>query len=165
MKDFFEKFFIVEGILFGIIGILFFLRPFSTLVNLVNVCGVLIIVTGIFTLLRSFSSSTKIFLIINGIISILFGIILCISPIDTVDTVSYFMWLYGLLLDGVYLFIISLKYKSLGFNFNTIYSILLVLLGLIILANPVIAIAATPYILGTYFVVMAICEIFLGFQI
>ena len=111
MKDFFEKFFIVEGILFGIIGILFFLRPFSTLVNLVNVCGVLIIVTGI------------------------------------------------------YLFIISLKYKSLGFNFNTIYSILLVLLGLIILANPVIAIAATPYILGTYFVVMAICEIFLGFQI
>ena len=47
MKDFFEKFFIVEGILFGIIGILFFLRPFSTLVNLVNVCGVLIIVTGI----------------------------------------------------------------------------------------------------------------------
>ena len=161
MKDFFEKFFIVEGILFGIIGILFFLRPFSTLVNLVNVCGVLIIITGIFTLLRSFSSSTKIFLIINGIISILFGIILCISPIDTVDILCG-IWA---LIRGVYLFIISLKYKSLGFNFNTIYSILLVLLGLIILANPVIAIAATPYILGTYFVVMAICEIFLGFQI
>ena len=164
MKDFFEKFFIVEGILFGIIGILFFLRPFSTLVNLVNVCGVLIIVTGIFTLLRSFSSSTKIFLIINGIISILFGIILFISPIDTVDTVAILCGLWALI-RGVYLFIISLKYKSLGFNFNTIYSILLVLLGLIILANPVIAIAATPYILGTYFVVMAICEIFLGFQI
>ena len=161
MKDFFEKFFIVEGILFGIIGILFFLRPFSTLVNLVNVCGVLIIVTG---LLRSFSSSTKIFLIINGIISILFGIILCISPIDTVDTVAILCGIWALI-RGVYLFIISLKYKSLGFNFNTIYSILLVLLGLIILANPVIAIAATPYILGTYFVVMAICEIFLGFQI
>ena len=159
MKDFFEKFFIVEGILFGIIGILFFLRPFSTLVNLVNVCGVLIIVTGIFTLLRSFSSSTKIFLIINGIISIL-----CISPIDTVDTVAILCGIWALI-RGVYLFIISLKYKSLGFNFNTIYSILLVLLGLIILANPVIAIAATPYILGTYFVVMAICEIFLGFQI
>ena len=73
MKDFFEKFFIVEGILFGIIGILFFLRPFSTLVNLVNVCGVLIIVTGIFTLLRSFSSSTKIFLIINHLIRHYYG--------------------------------------------------------------------------------------------
>ena len=117
MKDFFEKFFIVEGILFGIIGILFFLRPFSNLVNL-----------------------------------------------DTVDTVAILCGIWALI-RGVYLFIISLKYKSLGFNFNTIYSILLVLLGLIILANPVIAIAATPYILGTYFVVMAICEIFLGFQI
>lgn len=31
MKDFFEKFFIVEGILFGIIGILFFLRPLALL--------------------------------------------------------------------------------------------------------------------------------------
>ena len=106
----------------------------------------------------------KIFLIINSIISILFGIILCISPIDTVDTVAILCGIWALI-RGVYLFIISLKYKSLGFNFNTIYSILLVLLGLIILANPVIAIAATPYILGTYFVVMAICEIFLGFQI
>lgn len=89
---------------------------------------------------------------------------MCISPIDTVDTVAILCGIWALI-RGVYLFIISLKYKSLGFNFNTIYSILLVLLGLIILANPVIAIAATPYILGTYFVVMAICEIFLGFQI
>lgn len=47
MKKFLEYLFIVEGILFGIIGILFFLNPFSTFANFINICGVLIIVAGI----------------------------------------------------------------------------------------------------------------------
>ena len=164
MKDLFEKLFIVEGILFGIISILFFFKPFSSLLNLINISGYLIIITGIFTLIRAFSSSTKFFLIINGIISILFGLILCISSIYTIDIVSTLCGIWALI-KGAHLFIISLKYKSLGSNFNTIYSILLLTLGLIILINPILAITTTSYIIGIYFVIIAICEILLGFHI
>ena len=146
MKKLLEYLFIIEGILFGIIGVLFFINPFSTFSSFINICGVLIIVAGIFAIIRSFTSMNNVFLIVNGTISILF----------------FGLWA---LIRGIYLFIMAIKYKNLGFNFHTVYIILLFILGLLILFNPFIAILATPYIIGIFFIVTAICEIYLGFKI
>ena len=152
MKKLLEYLFIIEGILFGIIGVLFFINPFSTFSSFINICGVLII--------RSFTSMNNVFLIVNGTISILFGLLLCFSPAETIDTIALFFGLWALI-RGIYLFIMAIKYKNLGFNFHTVYIILLFILGLLILFNPFIAILATPYIIGIFFIVTAICEIYL----
>lgn len=164
MKKILEYLFIVEGILFGLVGILFFVNPLSTFSTFINLCGVLIIVSGIFSITRSFTYTNNIFLIVNGIISILFGLLLCFSPAKTIDTIASLFGLWAII-RGLYLLIISIKYKSLGFNFNTAYIIILLILGLLILFNPFIAILATPYIIGIFFMVTAICEIYLGFKI
>ena len=164
MKKFLEYLFIVEGILFGIIGILFFLNPFSTFANFINICGVLIIVAGIFAIIRSFSSVNNVFLIVNGTISILFGLLLCFSPVETIDTLTLFFGIWAIL-SSLYLFIMAIKYKNLGLNFHTVYIIILFILGLLILFNPFAAILATPYIIGTFFIISAVCEIYLGFKI
>lgn len=164
MKKLLEYLFIIEGILFGIIGVLFFINPFSTFSSFINICGVLIIVAGIFAIIRSFTSMNNVFLIVNGTISILFGLLLCFSPAETIDTIALFFGLWALI-RGIYLFIMAIKYKNLRFNFHTVYIILLFILGLLILFNPFIAILATPYIIGIFFIVTAICEIYLGFKI
>lgn len=164
MKKLLEYLFIIEGILFGIIGVLFFINPFSTFSSFINICGVLIIVAGIFAIIRSFTSMNNVFLIVNGTISILFGLLLCFSPAETIDTIALLFGLWALI-RGIYLFIMAIKYKNLGFNFHTVYIILLFILGLLILFNPFIAILATPYIIGIFFIVTAICEIYLGFKI
>ena len=83
MKRFLEYLFIIEGILFGVIGVLFFINPFSTLANFINICGVLIILAGIFSIIRAFAFTNNVFLIANGTISILFGLLLCFSPVAT----------------------------------------------------------------------------------
>lgn len=164
MKKFLEYLFIIEGILFGIIGILFFINPFSTLASFINICGVLIILAGIFSIIRSLTSSNNVFLIVNGIISILFGLLLCFSPIATINSLALFFGAW-VIIRGIYLFIMAIKYKNLGFNFHTVYILLLFILGLLILFNPLITVLATPYIIGTFFIISAVCEIYLGFKI
>ena len=59
----------------------------------------------------------------------------------------------------------AIKYRNLGFNFHTVYIILLFILGLLILINPSVTVLATPYIIGTFFIISAVCEIYLGFKI
>lgn len=164
LKKFLEYLFIIEGILFGIIGVLFFINPFSTLASFINICGVLIILAGIFSIIRSLTSSNNVFLIVNGIISILFGLLLCFSPIATINSLALFFGAW-VIIRGIYLFIMAIKYKNLGFNFHTVYILLLFILGLLILFNPLITVLATPYIIGTFFIISAVCEIYLGFKI
>ena len=164
LKKFLEYLFIIEGILLGIIGVLFFINPFSTLASFINICGVLIILAGIFSIIRSLTSSNNVFLIVNGIISILFGLLLCFSPIATINSLALFFGAW-VIIRGIYLFIMAIKYKNLGFNFHTVYILLLFILGLLILFNPFAAILATPYIIGTFFIISAVCEIYLGFKI
>lgn len=164
LKKFLEYLFIIEGILFGVIGVLFFINPFRTLANFINICGVLIILAGIFSIIRAFAFTNNVFLIANGTISILFGLLLCFSPVATIDTLALFFGVWAII-RGIYLFIMAIKHKNLNFNFHTIYIILLFLLGLLILFNPLVTILATPYIIGTFFIISAVCEIYLGFKI
>lgn len=164
MKGFVEKLFIIEVILFAILGILFFINPFTNFVMFLNLCSVLLIIVGIFTLIRAFSSEDKIFLIINSIISILFGIILFFSPINAMNTLALFFGVFAII-RGIYLLIISFKYNNFGFNLNTLYNILLIIIGIFIVYNPFVAVLATPYIIGTYLLLTAIWEIYIGFKL
>ena len=164
MKSFLEKFFTIEGILFGIIGILFLFNPFKTLVNFINICGILIIIAGVSTLIAEFAGPNNTFLLISGLLSIICGLVLCFAPIDTMNTIAKLVGIFATV-RGIYLIFMSIKYKDLGFNFSTAYNIILTLLGILIIFNPFLAVLSTPYIIGAYFILTAIGEIYLGFKI
>lgn len=164
MKGFLEKLFIIEGILFGFIGVLFFASSFSTFIIFVKVIALILLIIGVFTSIRAFLTPYPTFIMINGFLSILFGAILLFATIETMDTLAIFFGTWTII-RGVYLFIMSVKYKNFGINFNTIYNVILIALGLWIFFNPIIAILATQYIIGSYFIITALCEIYLGLQI
>lgn len=119
-----QIFCILEGILMAIVGILFFIKPMDSLLYFTIVAGILIIGSGIFTIIKAFKSSRKDLYIFTGIISVLFG-----------------------------------------FNATTLYSILLIILGLLILFEPISFLIATPFIIGVYFIIIAVFEIYLGFKL
>lgn len=155
---------ILEGILFGIIGILFFINPIESYFSFTTVAGILLIIAGIFTIIRAFKTDEKAYYIFSGIINILFGLIVWFTPVSTTQTLILFYGIWALI-RGIYLLILSIKRKKLGFNVNTLYNVSLIILGLLILSNPIVTLLATPYIIGIYFIVSAICEIYLGFQV
>lgn len=159
-----EGILILEGILFGIIGILFFTRPIESYFNFTEVAGILIIVIGIFEVFRAFKSTEKGYYIFSGVINIIFGLIVWATPIATTETLILFYGVWAII-RGIYLVIVSIKRKEIGFNLKTAYYIALVILGVFILVNPILTLLATPYIIGTYFIVSAIFEIYLAFQI
>ncbi len=159
-----ESTLILQGILFGIIGVLFFINPIESYFSFTTIAGILIVIIGIFDIVRAFKSADKGYYIFTGIINIVFGLIVWLTPIATTETL---ILLYGIwaVIRGIYLIIISIKRKEIGFNLKTLYYIILVLLGLFILANPILTLLASPYIIGIYFIVSAIFEIYLGFQV
>ncbi|GAA0863139.1 HdeD family acid-resistance protein [Paraclostridium tenue] len=155
---------ILEGILFGIIGILFFINPIESYFSFTTVAGIMLIIIGIFTIIRAFKTTEKAYYIFSGIINILFGIIVWFTPISTTETLILFYGVWALI-RGIYLLIMSIKRKNIGFNTNTLYNVILIILGLLILSNPIVTLLATPYIIGIYFIISCIFELYLGFQV
>lgn len=164
MKNILEKVFIVEGIIFALVGILFLFNPISSFIITVNVSSILLICAGIFSVIRSFGRDDVLWGIINGAITIIFGIVLLIYPIDTAGTLIMFYGIWALV-RGIYLLIISFKRGDFGTNYTTTYNVLLILLGLLILFLPIDIVSYTSYIIGIYLLVTGISEIYLGFKI
>ena len=128
------------------------------------IAGILIIGSGIFTIIKAFKSSRKGLYIFTGIISVLFGLMLCFVPLESIDVLIIFYGSWALV-NGIFLLVGEFTYKSFGFNATTLYSILLIILGLLILFEPISFLIATPFIIGVYFIIIAVFEIYLGFKL
>ena len=114
--------FVVQSILLAIIGILFFVYPIQSLVNLTMICGILAIVAGIISIVKAFKVDRKGMFIFNGIVDILFGLILWFSPIYSSEVFVIFFGVWGLI-RGISLLCGEFHYKTAGFNISTIYTI------------------------------------------
>ncbi|EOU1940148.1 hypothetical protein DMN30_10570, partial [Clostridium perfringens] len=118
----------------------------------------------VFKIIKAFKSSRKGLYIFTGIISVLFGLMLCVVPLDSIDVLVVFYGSWALV-NGVFLLVGEFTYKSFGFNASTLYSILLIILGLLIIFEPIAFLIATPFIIGIYFIIIAVFEIYLGFKL
>lgn len=156
-----KSFCILEGILMAIVGVLFFIKPMYSLLYFTIIAGILIIGSGIFRIIRAFKSSRKGLYIFTGIVAILFGLTLCFIPMESIDVLIIFYGVWALV-NGIFMFIGEFTYKTFGFNISTLYCVLLIILGLLILFEPISFLIATPYIIGIYFIIFAIFEIYLS---
>lgn len=167
MKSYVEKIFIIEGIILGIIGLLFFANPVESFFNFTSICGILIIICSIVRIIRGFKSDSKLFYTLTGLIDILFGLIIYFNPVSTVGSL---ILLYGIwaLVKGLYNIIICIKNRCFGFNVQTGLSILSILLGSMIALCPIAILFALPYVpyaIGVCFIVLAASEIYIGYKL
>ena len=164
MTTYLEKMFIIEGIIFAIIGLLFFIFPLQSIISLSTLIAVLFIIVGVLTIIRSGTREGKWFYIFNGVINILFGLVLWLYPISTLDllVLIYGIWV---LVRGVYLMFISIRKGYFGFNIYTVSNAILVIFGAIVVFQPFSALITAPYFIGTALIVTALGEIYLGVKL
>lgn len=156
--------FVIQSILLAIIGILFFVYPIESMINLTMICGIFAIVAGILSIIKAFSMDRKGMFIFNGIIDIIFGIVLWVSPIYSTEVFVIFFGVWGLI-RGISLLCGEFHYKTAGFNISTIYTILVIILSALVILYPIIALAFTPIIIGVYLILIAIFELYLCFTV
>ena len=157
MNNLLEKIFVIEGILFGVLGLLFIFNPVDSLIVLTNVTGLILISIGILYLIRDRKN------IIMSVIDIILGIGLIAMPAESVTLIVAFYGAWSVV-RGIYILIDGIK-NDMENKFSIIYSAVIILLGLVILLNPIVSFISVPYVIGTYFIVSSLSELYIGFML
>ncbi|MGL4665960.1 MAG: DUF308 domain-containing protein, partial [Clostridium butyricum] len=66
---------------------------------------------------------------------------------------------------GIYIVVDALRNDMDNNKFSLIYGGVIVLLGFLILLKPIISFISVPYIIGSYFIISGLCELYIGFRI
>lgn len=156
--------FVLQAILLAILGVIFLRYPLETLINFMFILGIFVVVAGIMSIVKAFKSDTKGFFIFNGVIDVLFGLTLCFSPLYSSE---FFVIFFGVweIIKGISLLCEKFQLKTAGFNFKTIYTIILIILGVLVIIYPIIALAVAPIVIGIDLLLFAVYEIILCFEI
>lgn len=153
-----EKIFVIEGILFAVLGILFIFNPINSLVVLTNVTGLILVSLGILYLIRDRRN------MVISIINIILGAGLIAMPTESINLIISFYGAWSVV-RGIYIVVDALRNDMDNNKFSLIYGGVIVLLGLLILLNPIISFISVPYIIGNYFIISGLCELYIGFRI
>ena len=158
MSNLLEKMFIIEGMLFGILGILFILNPINSLILLTNITGIILVSIGILYLIRDRKNLAM------SLINIILGAGLIAMPAESINLKISFYGAWSIV-RGIYILVDAIRNDSDNSKFSIIYSAVIILLGLLILFNPIISFISAPYIIGAYFIISGLCELYIGFKI
>jgi uncharacterized membrane protein HdeD (DUF308 family) len=104
---------LIEGILNLVIGILVFLWPIAALVTLIYMIAIWAVVTGVVLIVAGIAlirHSGEWLLILGGIISVLFGIVLFFAPGAGIVALSWWLGFYALLF-GIALLIAAFRIR------------------------------------------------------
>ncbi len=157
MSNLLEKMFIIEGMLFGILGILFILNPINSLILLTDITGIILVSIGILYLIKDRKN------LVMSIINIILGAGLIAMPAESINLIISFYGAWSIV-RGIYILVDAIRNDSDNSKFSIIYSAVIILLGLLILFNPIISFISVPYIIGAYFIISGLCELYIGFK-
>jgi uncharacterized membrane protein HdeD (DUF308 family) len=104
---------LIEGVLNLVIGILVFLWPIAALVTLMYMIAIWAVVTGVVLIVAGIAlirHSGEWLLILGGIISVLFGIVLFFAPGAGIVALSWWLGFYALLF-GIALLIAAFRIR------------------------------------------------------
>ena len=93
--------------------------------------------------------------LVEGIIMMIFGLILLFKPEQTINLISNLIGCIVLLM-GIFSIFKFLKFKT---DLDIIYGIFTIVLGLILLLNPGTIISILPIILGIYFIINGVSKL------
>jgi uncharacterized membrane protein HdeD (DUF308 family) len=156
---------LLEGIAAVIIGILLLMVPGNALLALVQVMGFFWLIGGIFRIVSIFiDSSLWGWKLVSGILGILAGIVVLQHPVWSTVLVPailvIFLGIQAIISGGASL---VLAFQGGGWGVG-ILGVLNIVLGLVLLFNPLIGVVVLPFVLGGFALVGGIVAIVLAFR-
>lgn len=158
----YAKWSILISILMLILSVLLIVSPFASIISLILLFGIILIVDGIIQFIDYFKSSNEIrmmsFSLVNGIISILSGILVIITKnaLTAFVPILFAVWI---IMKSIFSLQISMNLKAISHSswvLVLVSSILNLLLGLLIILNPF---ATTKIATITVGIFLAITEV------
>lgn len=157
---------LIQGIVAFILGLFFLFTPFETLFVVVTFIGAYWFISGIFNLIGLAADRSNMgWKIFAGVIGIIAGILILGYPL-----------MATLLLPALFITIIAFLGIILGFiqifqAFSTkdwgcgLIGILALIIGLLILAKPLVAFEVLPFVLGILGVMFGVAAMIMGFRL
>ena len=157
----------VLGILFGLIALF---APIATALVLAIVIGVYAIVDGVFDIveaIRHRGSSSMVFRIVLGVVSILFGIVVLVWPGMSLGILVIMVGIWAIII-GVLQIVSSVGHRAVpnsGWVWGIVGGALAILFGLLVLVWPGTGLVTIIWIIGIWAIVWGIVFIVLGVQL
>jgi len=157
----------VLGILFGLIALF---APIATALVLAIVIGVYAIVDGIFDIveaIRHRGSSSMVFRIVLGVVSILFGIVVLVWPGMSLGILVILVGIWAIII-GVLQIVSSVGHRAVpnsGWVWGIVGGALAILFGVLVLVWPGTGLVTIIWIIGIWAIVWGIVFIVLGVQL
>ena len=145
---------LVEGIVAALLGFLLLIAPGATLLFLVQVLGFYLFIAGVFRLIGIFLDSTLWGLkLVGGVLGILAGVLVLRHPLWSgalVPTVLvFYIGFLSIFQGGIAIF---LAFRGGGWGAGVL-GVLGILFGFILVINPLVGVAALPFVLGIFMLV------------
>lgn len=157
---------LIQGVVALLLGLFFLFTPIATLFALVTFVGIYWFISGIFSLISlSVDRSNMGWRIFAGILGIIAGILIIAYPLMAtlllpalLVTIIAFL---GIILGFVYLFQ-AFSAKDWG---TGVMGLLALIIGVLILAKPIVAFALLPFVLGVLGIICGVACIIFAYKV
>jgi uncharacterized membrane protein HdeD (DUF308 family) len=152
---------LVVGLVSLILGLIVSFHPSTSLTVIAVLLGVLMLITGVFHLVRVFKSSEshRVWMGIAGLLFVVLGVILIRHPHFTVTVIGLTVGI-GWIVQGVAALALGFSDDAgRGRDWWIFFGIVSLIGGIVITAVPVPSITALAVLLGIWFIVQGIFEI------
>ena len=158
---------VLLGVLSVILGLLAIAYPGATIVTISIFFAAWLFVSGIFSLIGSFSrdgdTGSRVLAAIIGVLSIIVGWALLRTPFQSVEVFIFVIGIF-FLIQGVMTFISAFAFKQ-GRNLRILSGLLGIIAGLIVLTYPISSAVTLALIAGIWLIILGIMQVVAGFQL
>jgi uncharacterized membrane protein HdeD (DUF308 family) len=156
---------LLEGIVAALLGFLLLIAPGATLLFLVQVLGLYLFIAGFFRIIGIFFDSSSWGLkLVGGVLGILGGILVLRHPmwsgVMVPTLIVFYIGFVSIIQGGIG---IVLAFQGGGWGMGLL-GVLGILFGLIFVFNPIIGVAALPFVLGIFMLVGGIVAVVQAFR-
>ena len=160
---------LIRGVIALIIGGLAVFIPDITLQGFVICIGILLLASGLTTLIfsvRSHEEITKNILMANAVFNLIFGLLFVLLPTTMVNIFVIAMGV-GFLLIGIFQLIGTLSIRHM-YGWSWIYfaiSMLMIIAGIILFANPFAGAEALLIFIGIFLLIYGVSEVYMAWKL
>ena len=161
---------IIRGVLAIIFGLIALFSPIATAVALAILIGAYAIVNGVFDIIEAIrhrGSSSMVFRIVLGAVSILFGILVLVWPGISLAILVIMVGIWAIII-GIIQIVASVRHRAVphsGWVWGIIGGALSILFGILVLIWPGTGLVSIIWIIGIWAIVWGITLIILGVQL
>jgi uncharacterized membrane protein HdeD (DUF308 family) len=158
---------VLMGVLSIVLGLLAILFPGATLLTVGIYFAAWLFVSGVFSLIGSFSrdgdTASRVLMAILGVLSVIVGFALLRQPFQSIEVFIFVLGVFWLA-QGIMTFVAAFAHSQ-GRNLRLLSGILGIVAGIIVLSYPMTSAVTLALVGGVWLVILGATQVYAGLQL